>query len=52
MSKKKETAEFTKRVLLSLIVDVSEMVESVERTKIQIFAIAEEHGIQIPAALS
>ena len=50
MSMKKETAEFTTRVLLSLIVDINQLVETVERTKVAVFALAQEHGIEIPAA--
>lgn len=46
----KEKAEFIKRVLLSLVVDVSDLVETVERTKVQVFAMAKGHGIKIPAA--
>jgi hypothetical protein len=50
MSKKKETAEFTQRVLLSLVVDMNQLVETVERTRVQVFTLAREHGINIPAA--
>lgn len=36
---------FTERVLLSLVVDISLLHESVERVKVQVFALARERGI-------
>ncbi len=52
MSKKEPANEFTKRVMASLVVDVSLMREDIERVRIQVFAMAREHGIKIPAAAS
>jgi hypothetical protein len=37
---------FTERVLLSLVVDISILHESVERVKVQVFALAREHGVK------
>lgn len=37
---------FTERVLLSLVVDISNLVSTVERVKIQVFTLAREHGIE------
>lgn len=39
---------FTKRVLLSLVVDVSELRETAERLQIQVFTMARAHGIIPP----
>jgi hypothetical protein len=39
-------AGFTERVLLSLVVDISILHESVERVKVQVFALARERGIK------
>lgn len=39
---------FTERVLLSLVVDISLLHESVERVRVQVFALAREHGIEAP----
>jgi hypothetical protein len=51
MSKsKKEIAEVTARVLMSLVMDVNQLVETVERSKVQVFTLAREYGIDIPAA--
>jgi FKBP-type peptidyl-prolyl cis-trans isomerase (trigger factor) len=44
----KETAKFTKRVLLSLVVDVSQLVATAERLQAQVFTLAKEHGIKPP----
>ena len=41
---------FTKRVLLSLVVDVSELRETAERLQIQVFTLAKAHGITPPVA--
>jgi hypothetical protein len=46
----KETAEFTRRILLALVVDVSQLVETAERLKVQVFTLAKEHGIKPPKA--
>jgi hypothetical protein len=48
---KKETSEFTERVLLAMIGDMNRLVEMVERTKVQVFALARERGLNIPAGL-
>ena len=42
------TEGFTERVLLSLVVDVSLLHESIERVRVQVFALAKEHGIEAP----
>lgn len=42
------TKDFTKRVLLSLIVDVTELRETAERLHIQVFTLARANGIKIP----
>lgn len=39
---------FTKRVLLSLVVDVSELRETAERLQIQVYTLAKAHGIRPP----
>lgn len=39
---------FTKRVLLSLVVDISELRETAERLQIQVFTLAKAHGITPP----
>lgn len=44
------TDGFTERVLLSLVVDISLLHESVERVKVQVFALAKERNIPIPKA--
>ena len=51
MSKKKSNDDgFTERVLMSLVVDIHALSEATERTRIQVFALAKERGIKIPAA--
>jgi predicted ATP-grasp superfamily ATP-dependent carboligase len=45
-----EKEEFTKRVLMSLVVDVSKLVETAERLKVQVSTLAKEHGIKMPKA--
>jgi hypothetical protein len=45
---KKPEEAFAKRVLLSLVVDVTEMRETAERLHVQIGALAKEHGIKMP----
>lgn len=42
------TEGFRKRVLLSLVLDVVELRETVERLQICVFALAKEDGIRIP----
>ncbi len=41
---------FTERVLMSMIVDISQLAEGVERIKIQVFALAMERGIATDVA--
>ncbi|MGB3490803.1 MAG: hypothetical protein WBA62_22160 [Xanthobacteraceae bacterium] len=48
MPKKTEDADFTQRVLMSLVVDMKVHVETVERIQAQIAALAKEHGVAIP----
>jgi hypothetical protein len=51
MSRKKTKdveADFTQRVLMSLVVDLHYLCENVERTRIQIEALAKEHRVAIP----
>ncbi|WP_157043601.1 hypothetical protein [Nitrobacter hamburgensis] len=50
MPKKTEDVEvnFTQRVLMSLLVDVTYLVENAERVKTQVFAMAKENGVPIP----
>lgn len=40
--------DFTERVLLSLVFDVTCLAENVERVKVQVLAMAREKGIPIP----
>jgi hypothetical protein len=40
--------DFTDRVLLSLVFDVTCLAENVERVKVQVFALAKERGIKPP----
>lgn len=40
--------DFTERVLMSLLFDVSKLDKSVERIKVQVYALAREHGIDTP----
>lgn len=42
------TEGFRKRVLLSLVLDVVELRETVERLQICVFTLAREDGIKIP----
>jgi propanediol dehydratase small subunit len=39
---------FTKRVLLSLVVDVTELRKTTERLQVQVFTLAKAHGIVPP----
>lgn len=39
---------FTKRVLLSLVVDVTELRKTTERLQVQVFTLAKAHGITPP----
>lgn len=43
-----DAAEFTQRVLLSLVVDISCLAENVERVKVQVMAMARANGISSP----
>lgn len=47
---KKVDQGFIERVLLSLVLDVASLEEAAERVRIQIAALAKEHGISIPVA--
>jgi hypothetical protein len=50
MAKKtKSDADFTQRVLMSLVVDLQAHLELADRLRIQIEALAKEHGVAIPA---
>lgn len=40
---------FTKRMLLSMVVDVSQLASNVERVKVQVFTLAKAHGIVPPS---
>lgn len=42
------TDGFTKRVLLSLVIDVIELRETTERLQVQVFTLAREHGVKVP----
>jgi hypothetical protein len=42
------TSGFTERVLFSLVFDISLLHESVERVRVQVMALAKEHGIEAP----
>lgn len=42
------TAGFRKRVLLSLVIDVIDLRETVERLQVSVFTLAREDGIKIP----
>jgi hypothetical protein len=39
---------FTRRVLLSLVIDVTELRETAERLQISVFTLAKEAGIKVP----
>lgn len=43
-----QDTDFTERVLLSLVFDVTLLAKSVERVKVQVFALAKERGIEPP----
>jgi hypothetical protein len=47
-SEEDSTAGFTKRVLLSLVVDVTELRKTTERLQVQVFTLAKAHGIVPP----
>lgn len=38
----------TQRALLSLVVDISQLHQSVERVKVQVYTLAKRHGIEPP----
>lgn len=44
------TVGFTERVLMSMVVDISQLAENVERVKVQVFTLAREHGVVPPAS--
>jgi hypothetical protein len=39
---------FTERVLMSLVMDISQLEETVERVRVQVTTLAREKGIKIP----
>lgn len=39
---------FTERVLLSAVLDISQLAKTVERVKVQVFTLAKEKGIKVP----
>jgi hypothetical protein len=39
---------FTRRILLSLVVDVTELRKTTERLQVQVFTLARAHGIEPP----
>lgn len=41
---------FTKRVLLSMVFDISQLEKNVERIKVKVFTLAKAHGIVPPEA--
>lgn len=40
--------EFTARVLMGLVTDLADFEESAKRIRVQIKALAKEHGIKVP----
>lgn len=44
------TKGFTKRVLLSMVVDVTELRKTTERLQVQVFTLAKAHGIVPPSS--
>jgi hypothetical protein len=48
--KSKDTADFTVRILLGMVVEMSEASATVERLRIQVETLAAAHGIAVPAA--
>jgi hypothetical protein len=51
MSKKKSNDDgFIERVLISLIMDMETLAEAAERIRVQVFVLAKERGIEVPAA--
>lgn len=40
--------DFTERVLMSLVVDVTQLQDTVERVKVQVYTLAKERGIEPP----
>lgn len=42
------TEGFAKRVLLSLVIDVTELRETAERLQISVYTLAKEHGLKVP----
>lgn len=43
-----EETDFTERVLLSMVFDISLLHETVQRIRVQVFAMAKDRGLSIP----
>ena len=43
-----DTAGFTQRMLMSMVLDLSCLAKDVERVKVQVFALARENGVPLP----
>jgi len=44
-----DTADgFTERVLMSLVMDISQLEETVERVRVQVTTLAKEKGLKVP----
>jgi hypothetical protein len=43
-----EPIDFTQRVLLSMVFDISQLAENVERLKVEVFTMAKAHGVEPP----
>lgn len=53
MTKRKaESVDFTGRVLLAMQSELSNLLESVDRIRIQYSALAQKHGVAAPAVVS
>jgi hypothetical protein len=39
---------FTERVLMSLVMDITQLEETVERVKVQVITLAKEKGVSVP----
>jgi hypothetical protein len=47
-SEEDSTKGFTERMLMSMVFDISQLAEDVERVKVQFFTLAKAHGIVPP----
>lgn len=43
-----ETAGFSQRLLMSLVVDISTLHETVEQVMVKVFTMAKENGVPVP----